>query len=250
MMIVFCMCTYCSKLVSLSGSVWLAKMTWRVFWPLGASFLHEAGGNWSIEPWFGRKNQSRLQQGQLKQKGPGKIQGGSFADGFPWLCELRLFLHCNVHCCSWVWLVIRCYQSFFPGQVLATCNQMHVMNQRGELVGWPWLTSVFPSTRNLTLAFLPWVCSRIQRRRLATVSFLFLLYPFRSFLRTFYASICFNDIRCALQFTCLILDQQFCCHGMLRGEWRRKSMSRLSRAGSAGAVGPRAVFHDQGWLAD
>ena len=27
-------------------------------------------------------------------------------------------------------------------------------------------------------------------------------------------------------------------------------MSRLSRAGSAGAVGPRAVFHDQGWLAD
>ena len=27
-------------------------------------------------------------------------------------------------------------------------------------------------------------------------------------------------------------------------------MSRLSRAGSAGAVGPRAVFHDKGWLAD
>ena len=27
-------------------------------------------------------------------------------------------------------------------------------------------------------------------------------------------------------------------------------MSRLSRAGSAGAVGPRAVFHDQGWLTD
>jgi len=45
MMIVFCMCTYCSKLVSLSGSVWLAKMTWHIFWPLGTSFLHEAGGN-------------------------------------------------------------------------------------------------------------------------------------------------------------------------------------------------------------
>ena len=117
-MIVFCMCTYCSKLVSLSGSVWLAKMTWHIFWPLGTSFLHEAGGNWSIEPWFGRKDQSRLQQGQLKQKGPGKIQGGSFADGFPWLCELWLFLHCNVHCCSWVWLVIRRYQSFFPVKCL------------------------------------------------------------------------------------------------------------------------------------
>ena len=40
--------------------------------------------------------------------------------------------------CALLYMSVISYQMlsvFFPGQVLATCNQMHVMNQRGELVG-------------------------------------------------------------------------------------------------------------------
>ena len=80
------------------------------------------------------------------------------------------------------------YQSFFPVQCLQRATRyMSWISVESLWVdhGWLVFSIVFHSTRNLTSAFLPWVCSRIQRRRLATVSFLFLLYPFRSFFKNF-----------------------------------------------------------------
>ena len=140
--------------------------------------------------------------------------------------------------CALLYMSVISYQMlsvFFPGQVLATCNQMHVMNQRGELVGWPWLTSVFPSTRNLTLAFLPWVCSKIQRRRLATVSYLVILYPFRSFLKTFYTSMILDAhcSSCAFDFWPAVLlpwDVDRSVENIEHVETFESRISRCSRA--------------------
>ena len=130
------------------------------------------------------------------------------------------------------------YQCFFPVQCLQRATKyMSWISVESLWVdhGWLVFSIVFPSTRNLTLAFPSWVCSRIQRRRLATVSFLFLLYPSRSFLRTFYASMILDAhcSSCVFDFGPAVLlpwDVDRSVENIENVETLKSRMSRCSRA--------------------